>query len=556
MRWLVVTGVMGGLALGNSGVAEAQRWQDATLSCLGTTGEWTNDVELADVDGDGNVDLLAANGGDYASPGSPEPSRVWRNTGDWTATTGTHCADISTQALGGMTGLSRTIRAGDLDGDGDLDVVTGGAYQTQLRLFVRDAGAWTDATARLPQQPTSIGDVEFGDVDGDGDLDMLLAEWGATPPGANNYPGGRTRLYLNAGDATFTDATTTNMPDLLVGWSWDLELVDVDNDFDLDALVTCKLCSTSRLYRNDGTGHFTDDPDALPHFSNNYEFEAMDIDGDGDLDLATLNDGASLRDHLFVNDGAGHFTDESNARLAGAANPTADDNAVVWLDADADGDADLLVASLGTDRLLLNDGSGHFTLSAGATPNDTRGSLAIAVADLDGDGRLDIFQGQGEAAFAEKVQLATDMIAVDTAPPSVTHATLAADGTIVARVHDHQSPSRAHDWQRVWAEVDGGAEVDMRWYGEYLWRTQTAVTAAGTFRVCARDRRGNQACSDMPPVTGDDTVAGDGGPNPTTQPGGCCGVGGSPTPGLVLVALYLIGVRLHLLNQVRRKRAK
>lgn len=545
--------------LATGGNTAAQRWQDATADCLGTTAEWSNRVDVGDVDGDGKVDLLIANGGNYDNPGTPEPVRIWKNLGGW-ATAGSHCTEISAQAVGGFTGLSRVIKAVDLDGDKDLDLITGGAYQTQLKLFTRNAGTWSDATAQLPQQLTSIGDVEAGDVDGDGDLDLLLAEWGALSPNAAGYVGGRTRLYLNNGQGTFTEATSTHMPTILMKWSWDVELADVDNDFDLDALVACKRCTTSYIFTNDGTGHFTDAPNALPHFANNYDFEPMDIDSDGDLDLITINDGPQIREHLLVNDGSGVFTDETATRLAGTANPAnADDNAALWMDVDADGDADLLFATLGTDRLLLNT-AGVFTLNAGgATPNDTPGSLGIAAADLDDDGRLDLLQGQGETAFADKVQLANAMFAVDTVAPSITVERKLGStsvGVIRARVHDHVGPSHAHDWQRVWLEHDGiaahvfesapppTAMVDMVWIGEFLWAAPSLDNVT-SYRVCATDRRGNSACSDFVYVlggggggteTGDTTDAPGGGGGS----GGCCDAGRRPASSILLVLAAMI----------------
>jgi len=535
MRTAVVTFA---ILLTAAGDAAAQRWTDATADCLGTTAEWTNKIELADVDGDGQIDILAANGGDYDSAGTVEPSRVWRNLGNW-GTAGSHCTEISAQALGGATGLGRVIKAADIDGDGDLDLVFDGAYQSQLRLFVREAGSWRDATAQLPQQPTSAGDIELGDVDGDGDLDMLIGDWGATPPGSTNYVGGRTRLYINDGTGHFTDATAAQMPDALVGWTWDVELADIDNDWDLDALVSCKLCGDQFVMRNDGTGHFTLDTTAMPSLSNNYEFEPMDIDGDGDLDLMTVNDGPNLREVLLVNDGAGHFDDESATRLAGSANPQADDNIAAFLDVDADGDADILVGSLGNDRLLLNDGTGIFTLAASATPNDTRGTLGIAIGDLDGDGRPDVVQGQGEQAFAEKVQLATSEVAVDTAPPVIARVELVGS-TVFARVHDHQSPSRLHDWQRVWFE-EGGTQIDMHWIGEYLWRAD--VTPQGAFQVCAKDRAGNQACAG-PTGGGDGTGGHDDVIPPGGNGGGCCDANRAPGGSwlLALGVVYALGL--------------
>ena len=529
MRFVVVALVM----TGSVKLAVAQRWQDATADCLGVTAQWTNKVEVADVDGDGLVDILMANGGEYSSPGSPEVPRVFKNLGNW-GVAGSHCTEISTEVVGSFLGLSRVFKAADIDGDGDLDLVTGGGHGTQLKLFKRAAAGWADASAQLPQQTTSVGDLEFGDVDGDGDLDMLLAEWGVGDALSN--AGGRSRLYLNDGAGTFTEATATHMPPLLVQMSWDLELVDIDNDWDLDALVSCKVCERSLVFRNDGTGHFTDDPDALPApvetpQTNNYEFEAMDIDGDGDLDLVTINDGGDLKETLLVNDGTGKFTNES-ARLAG--NPAgADDNVDVWLDVDSDGDADLLIGSLGTDRLFLNDGAGNFTLSPNATPstgpNGTPSTLGIAAADLDGDGRLDLVQGQGEGAFDDKIELGLSMVAIDTAPPVVRFENIG--GKVFARAHDHQSPSRAHDWRRVFAETPAG-EVDLAWYGEYLW----TATAAGATRVCAIDRAGNQGCADTA-TPGDGTPGDDAGLPPIEQSSGCCDSGARPSSLLLALAV-------------------
>ena len=562
MRWLTVVAVV----VATHGYAEAQRWQDATADCLGTTAEWSNRVDVGDLDGDGKVDLLIANGGDYDTAGPPEAVRIWKNLGGWGAA-GPHCAEISAQAVGGFTGSSRVIKAIDLDGDRDLDLIFGGAYQTQLRLFTRNAGTWSDATAQLPQQLTSVGDVEAGDVDGDGDLDLLLSEWGATAPSAPGYPGGRTRLYLNNGQGTFAEATATHMPDLLMKWSWDVELADVDNDWDLDALVACKRCTTSYVFINDGTGHFTNAPNALPHFANNYDFEPMDIDGDGDLDLVTINDGPQLREHVLVNDGHGVFTDETATRLAGTANPAnADDNAAIWLDADADGDADLLIATLGVDRLLINT-AGVFTLSAGATPNDTPASLGIAAADLNDDGRLDLLQGQGEIAFPDKVQLATAQLAVDTVPPAVVverKLGSATVGVIHASVHDHQGPSRAHDWQRVWLEHDGVQAfafesapppltmVDMVWIGEFVWAAPP-LDGVTSYRACATDRRGNSTCSELVYVfDGGTTEFGDTIDAPGGGSGGgkgCCDAGRGPGSAVVPLAIVVIGLL------ARRRRA-
>ena len=481
-------------------------WVDVTEEVLDSTAEWTNKVELADLDGDGRIDLLFANGGDYSEPGESELNRAFFNRGP-----GARFEEGTARVFASVPDLARVIEARDLDGDGDTDVFVGATYQTTSRLFIGSgAGDFEERSdIHLPRIPLSLGDAEAGDVDGDGDLDLVLADWGAGDNMSNG--GGRTRLWLNDGAGRFTDATDARMPPVRVRFSWDLELVDVDNDLDLDVLVSCKRCGGGYLFRNDGGGTFTEDARGLPQYTNNYDFEAMDLDGDGFLDLVTINDGeivgavgSSRREHVFRNDGEGRFRDVTDAWWPPAENVGEDDNVVAFLDYDSDGDADFVIGSLsGPDRLLVNDGSGRL-LSADAvfSGGDTPGTLGMALTDLDGDGRMDVVQSQGEhrTAVQEKIFFGRGL-APDRAPPFVgdVQVSPAADGQMLirARIHDRKSPTIEAEWRRVevrWA-AEGQVEVQpMRWYGEYLWRGAVPAAVAQRARICAEDAAGNETC--------------------------------------------------------------
>ncbi|MCA6075141.1 FG-GAP repeat domain-containing protein [Fulvivirga sedimenti] len=481
-------------------------WSDQTSAYLPETSEWTNRAEAADLNGDGNIDIIFANGGNYSEPGEPEYCRIFLNQGSEKP-----FKEITQEVFGEEKYHARVAKAMDLNGDGNTDIFIGTTFQSQSQLLLGtgDGDFMNVTSTHLPQKPASIGDIEFGDVDKDGDLDVVLADWGA----GNNMEneGGRTMLWLNDGEGKFTDVTETRMPDLLIRFSWDLEFIDFDNDFDLDVVISCKRCATSRLFENDGTGNFTNRR-GIPAYTNNYEFEVMDVDGDGFMDLVTVNDGDivgprsySRREHLFLNDSGKYFIDATQTHWPPSENIGEDDNNIVFLDFDSDGDPDFLLSSLtGEDRLLVNDGEGHFTLEQPVMKGEpTPHTLSLILADLNNDNKPDIIMGQGEgdSDLDERIFMA-DSLGADTAIPRVGRYRLKRDSVsntvrIDLRIHDNKSPSMPGDWSTVNYQEDNadkGVMTHLTWYGEYLWYMELPNDEFKSGYLCATDRAGNKRC--------------------------------------------------------------
>jgi hypothetical protein len=412
-------------------------------------------------------------------------------------------------------------------------------------------GHFTDESdARLPHTNCSFGDAEFGDIDGDGDLDLVAADWGDGDPFNVR---GRPRVWINDGTGHFVDETDRRLPSTKTGMSWDLTLLDADNDLDLDILVSCKACTDGGIYlENQGDGHFIDRSEVLPGSGNNYVFEAMDVDGDGDLDLVTINDGPNLHERLLLNklnEDEGAFVDASD-QIDAAANPdNADDNAAVFADVDGDGDVDVIIGSLSDkDRVWINDGTGHFTAAKEDAVDgaDTPGTLGVAVGDFDGDHKLDLVMVQGEQAFGDRVYQGVDVPA-DTEAPHV-DVPRAQDGFVYARAHDWHSPTRADDFSDIHFAFDAKSNVIPFHLGEQLFRA--AIPAgAKSVKLCATDRAGNAACSAELDLT-----PGGASPPVSTKPGthgarlsslgslGCASTSASCAP-LALLALACVLLR-------------
>lgn len=354
-------------------------------------------VAALDLDGDGDPDVVVGNAGTLSSH---RRNLLLLNDG----TGGFREAPAGRLAVDADRTLA--VALGDVDGDQQPDVVFGNDGQN--RLHVNDgSAAFSDETAlRLPIGDAQTAALVLADLDGDGDRDLVYGQTGPSSAERQN------RLCRNDGAGFFTDDTSGNLPAAL-DQTRSLALGDLDGDGDPD-LVVGNLGSDV-LLRNEGDAHFGDVtathwPTAV--VSATYSLALGDVDADGDLDAFL---GTSTVNRLHRNDGQGSFDDVTATQLPHLA-VEGDSCAAAFGDLDEDGDLDLLVGNAGfvtrrQNRLLRNDGHGFFRDATGAElPAERSDTRALLVCDLDDDGDLDAFvagdEQQNEILFNRLRQLA------------------------------------------------------------------------------------------------------------------------------------------------------
>jgi len=259
---------------------------------------------------------------------------------------------------------SHSIVLGDVNGDGSLDIVVANLADQPNRIYINDGmGNFVDSGQALGANFSTF--VVLGDLDGDGDLDMVVA----------NNKGQGNRVCTNDGLGSFTDIGSIGVND-----SASIVLGDVDNDGDLDIVVANDSGQANRIYLNDSTGSFVDSGQMLG-MNNSISVALGDVDGDGDLDIVVANSAQANR--IYINDN-GSFTD------SGQALGENDSTFVVLGDIDGDDDLDIVVANgFGQpNQVYINNGLGNFIDSSQVLGVNT--SHFVELGDVDGDGDLDI----------------------------------------------------------------------------------------------------------------------------------------------------------------------
>ena len=393
--------------------ASAQQFQQVTT--FPGTAFWSEGVECADVDQDGDLDIFVADGDGFASAGTQRQNRLWINQHaqgqSWTI------VDESIARLGTHTSNAKGVTTGDLDGDGWTDALYANAFSTQLPFLYMNRGAAQpgyfnfEGVARGFTTLLNSGGSAFGDIDDDGDLDVMINDAYNTAAATTRRP----RLYRNNGAGFFAEDASFSATAPLKRGQMDVQFADLDGDWDIDFLGSNKGTTASSahyLMTNDGTGAFTDRSNLIASASGNtYEVDLGDLDGDADLDLVFVSLSGFVEGTLRSNVAAGSFN-YTQQQTYGAD----DDNEIALLDHDVDGDYDVLVGSLGaSEKIYTNNGAGTLALAA-IIQAQSDSTLDLAIADLNNDGRHDIITVQGESGnFTNKFYRNTG--AVDTRAP-------------------------------------------------------------------------------------------------------------------------------------------
>ena len=340
-------------------------------------------VAIVDLDRDGLADIVTA---DAAT-----------NRITWVRQT--RAGSFAEQTLAEVPGPAH-VQAVDLDADGDLDLAVaslGVLFPNNARIgaivLLENDGRQRFTPHVVADKLARVADVRAGDLDGDGDLDLSAALFG--------YDQGETRWFENRGGWRFESHLLQELSGPI-----NAEIADLDGDRDLD-IITLVSQEWEEIYVhvNDGRGTFT--PTRIFGASNedfgSSWISLADLDADGDADVVYSNGdafdyattaGRSWNGLQWLeNTGAMAFTYHRIGDIPGASSPQA-------ADLDGDGDLDIAVVSAYNNWAdpaaqslvwLENDGRATFTLHD--LVNTPTHLLTLAIGDLNGDGRPDLVTG-------------------------------------------------------------------------------------------------------------------------------------------------------------------
>jgi surface protein len=350
-----------------------------TTASIATSADFVEEVFAADIDGDGDMDIISASFNDdtiawYENNGASDPS--------WTA------ANIATDNDG-----AKSVFAADIDGDGDMDIISASYNDNTIDWYKNnngDGSSWTAANIAASSGSSNADRPESvfaADIDGDGDMDVVSA---------SRNDNTIAWYENNNGDGSSWTAANivTNKND-----AHSVFAADIDGDGDMDIVSASAGDDTIAWYENNGDPNPSFTAANISTSADNVQSVfAADMDGDGDMDIVSpdndINDESVVWYENNNGDGSSWTATDIARGLVG------DVEAVFGADMDGDGHMDILAASNPPHRVLLlkNNGAADpsWTLTEialGGIGEIPYGLKTIFAADMDGDGDMDALSG-------------------------------------------------------------------------------------------------------------------------------------------------------------------
>lgn len=337
---------------------------------------------FSDVDRDGDPDILITG---FSDPSGASKLYVNNGSGVFTEDTGVPFDQARFSSLA----------AGDVNNDGADEVliigvaqVTGtSTFQTISKLYSNDGSGNFEEVAGTPFLGVDQGDIEFADVDGDDNLDVLIIGNDSSTP--------TTKLYINDGAGSFIEKTGNPFSGLSSGAA---AFGDIDNDGDDDILLTgrdgtngAESNKITGLYKNDGSGNFTEvteNPFPDVYLS---DVAFSDVDTDGDLDVMIIGRDVSFQRHadIFINDGSGTFSEFTSTPFDIVYTGSVD-----FVNVDGDRDEDVIITGSNITfqkiaKLYLNDVPPEFESESVISFTENATEVVVDINANDGDGFVD-----------------------------------------------------------------------------------------------------------------------------------------------------------------------
>jgi len=317
------------------------------------------DIFAADLDNDGDLDVLSASSGD--------DKIAWYENLDGLGNFGTQ------QIITTSSNYATVVRAKDLDGDGFLDIISASSSDDTISWFKNDGVANFGVEQIITTDEDWVVEIFIADIDNDGDSDIISAA----------YDGDTIGWFENDGLGNFSNK---QMISSNVDGPYSVFAIDLDGDNDMDIISASAKDDKIAWYQNlDGLGSFG----AQQIISNNADFATAvfgaDIDGDSDIDVFSSS---AYDDKIawYQNNGSGTFGTE---QIISTSLDYIND--IYAADLDLDGDIDLISASYIDNRLAWyenTNGLGNFTDQT--TIAVLNFPVSVIAADMDGDNDADV----------------------------------------------------------------------------------------------------------------------------------------------------------------------